>query len=126
MRLFRNISEFKTARFETTVTVGVCPTMGNLHQGHLSLIESSYPNNDLTVMTIFVNPLQFGEGEDFKSYPRTLEVDLEKIQKLENRLKEKYPNKEIWVLAPKESIFPPGFSTKVIIDENQDILLFKI
>ena len=72
-------------------TIGFVPTMGALHQGHLSLLEESLKNNAVTVISIFVNPTQFNNPEDLEKYPRTLDADVEKIQKL---------HPEIIVFAP--------------------------
>ena len=58
-------------------TVGLVPTMGALHQGHVSLIRRSVAECDVTAVTVFVNPLQFGPGEDLAAYPRTLDADVE-------------------------------------------------
>ena len=63
--------------------VGFVPTMGNLHQGHMDLFRTIAPHCDRVVCSIFANPLQFGENEDFASYPRTLEDDMEKLQAID-------------------------------------------
>ena len=84
--------------------VGVVPTMGALHEGHLSLAAESAATCDVTVVTIFVNPTQFAPGEDFAKYPRTLEADLQLLSRFD----------PVWVLVPEvEAIYPPGSTTVV-------------
>lgn len=94
--------------------IGLVPTMGNLHKGHLSLIEKSTEENDVTIVTIFVNPKQFGPNEDFDKYPRTLDEDLAKISSVALLIS---AQKEIAVFAPgsNEEIYPEGFSTMISV-----------
>ncbi len=80
MNIVTNLKEWKTIRQSlNSKTIGFIPTMGNLHDGHLSLCEKSKADNEITVVSIFVNPTQFNQKKDFANYPRTVDLDCKKL-----------------------------------------------
>lgn len=97
-------------------TIGFVPTMGYLHRGHLSLVEQSKKENEKTVVSIFVNPTQFGPGEDFDRYPRDPEMD-------EGLLKE-FGVDVVFYPAVKE-IYPEGYATYVEVEKLGNVLCGK-
>ena len=94
-------------------SIGLVPTMGALHEGHLSLVRSSLNQTDRTVVSIFVNPTQFGPREDFERYPRDLKRDLEILE-----------NEGVdFVFVPEaEEMYPDGYMTYVEVHKLQDKL----
>lgn len=94
-------------------TIGFVPTMGALHEGHASLISTSAAQNDCTVVSIFVNPKQFGPNEDFAKYPRTFQEDIDIAQKSGAQI----------VFAPTvEELYPQTFRTQVSVVEISEVL----
>ena len=76
-----DIKEFIAKEKNDGKSVGFVPTMGALHDGHFSLVKNSVNENDLTIISIFINPIQFNNKEDLKNYPRKIEKDIEGLQK---------------------------------------------
>src|SRR6185503_16606881 len=103
----RMSSVARKIRREQDKTVGLVPTMGALHDGHLSLVREARRMCDVVVVSVFVNPAQFGPGEDYERYPR----DLTKDTALPTDYNVDY------IFAPTvEEMYPRGFSTSVTVD----------
>lgn len=106
MQLVRNPKELYQTRRSLSGTVAFVPTMGALHQAHLSLVRLAKSRASHVVVSIFVNPLQFGPQEDFHKYPRDVESDLEMLRELSPDL----------VFCPTpEQMYPKNFQTRVTV-----------
>jgi len=94
-------------------TIGFVPTMGFLHEGHLSLARKAKEQNDIVVMSVFVNPLQFAEGEDFDTYPRDRKRDEELAEKA---------GVDILFFPSEEDMYPEDFQTHVNVEKLTQVL----
>jgi pantoate--beta-alanine ligase len=119
MTVVSSISEMKevTASFrKQSLTTGLIPTMGCLHEGHLNLIKRSLETCDKTVVSIFVNPTQFGPNEDLDSYPRQLENDIEKLEAI---------GVDILFHPGNEEMYPERYKTFVEVENITEKLCGK-
>ena len=104
MNVFYTQIDLKNSLKKLSTSIGFVPTMGALHAGHLALVQQSLQENEVTVVSIFVNPTQFNNPQDLEKYPRTLETDIEKLM---------HVSSEILVYAPSVSdIYEDKIATK--------------
>ncbi len=117
MKIIENIKdmqEYSLREKQNGHVIGFVPTMGALHEGHLSLIDIAKENSDIVIVSIFVNPIQFGEGEDFDKYPRQMKKD---IELLKNR------NVDVLFAPSYKEMYPEGeIKTRVFVKDVSNIL----
>ncbi|MBN1639050.1 MAG: pantoate--beta-alanine ligase [Ignavibacteriales bacterium] len=111
VEVIKNISEWlkiQKEEIKSDKSIGFVPTMGALHQGHKSLIEKCRKENDIVVVSIFVNPTQFNDSNDFKNYPTTYEHDIKMLEEC---------NVDYLIFPNFDSMYPDGYHYKVIEDD---------
>jgi len=113
MEIAATIAEMKALRGQSLGSVGFVPTMGYLHQGHLALVKQARAENATVVVSIFVNPTQFGPAEDLSTYPRDPDRDLSLLQE---------ENADVVFMPSNEEMYPQGFNSWVAVEKVTDRL----
>ncbi|MEK7809597.1 MAG: pantoate--beta-alanine ligase [Chloroflexota bacterium] len=107
MKIIVDLNDLRKARLALTGTLGLVPTMGYLHEGHISLVKRAKEENDHVGVSIFVNPTQFGPNEDLSRYPRNLDRDLQLLSSAGADV--------VWTPTP-EMVYPQNFQTYVNVE----------
>jgi len=114
MNIYNNIADIRQSRWaDPQLSWGLVPTMGYLHEGHISLVERARQENDRVGVSIFVNPTQFNDPKDLAVYPRNLERDLAMLQAAGADL--------IWTPTP-EQVYPPEYQTYITVETVTQVL----
>lgn len=116
MKIIKNplqIQKISIELMKKNKSIGLVPTMGALHLGHISLIKKSVSQNDITVVSIYVNPIQFGPNEDYKRYPRPIKDDIEICKK---------NGVDYLFLPTNETLYDNDFSTYVTVDKLSNMM----
>ena len=119
MKIIRKTDELQNILHsvkDSRKSIGLVLTMGNIHNGHLSLIKKAQTDNDFVIATIFINPTQFNNKKDYNSYPQTLENDVEKLKSF---------NCDLLYLPEVKDIYPKGLIREKSITKYRDILCDK-
>ncbi len=108
MRVVQTVASLRDVRAQLSGAVGLVPTMGALHAGHMALVEHARTDNDAVIATIFVNPTQFRPDEDLGSYPRTLERDLHLLEQA---------GVDVVFTPPPHEVYPDHYQTYINVEQ---------